>query len=382
VKIAPFELERWQSVYENTVELNISESGVHPLTTGELLDEPGALEALLATRLGYPQTNGTLELRSRIAALYPGARAENVLVTAGCAEANFLVTWLLTEPGDEVIFMMPNYAQISGIASGFGATVKPLWLREELQWAPDLDELARLVSNKTKLIAVCHPNNPTGATLDAAARKGICAAAAKVGAWVLADEVYRGAELEGETTPTLWGGYDRLFCNGGLSKAYGLPGLRTGWIVGPPEMISKLWAYHDYASMAPTMMTEKLATLALEPARHARILARTRKIVREQFPIMRDWVAKHSPSLRCIPPRAGAIVWIGYQGHWTSGAMADELRVNKSVLIQPGDQMGMENFFRIGYGGDATILRQALGRIDEWLAEATRKESLPAGASR
>ena len=188
-----------------------------------------------------------------------------------------------------------------------------------------------------------------------------------------ADEVYRGAELEGETTPSLWGGYDRLFCTGGLSKAYGLPGLRTGWIIGPPPMIDKLWTYHDYASMAPTMPTERLAFLALEPARNARIIARTRGIVRRHYPIMRDWAAKHTGLLTHIPPRAGAIAWFGYNTGWNSAEMGEELRTKKGVLIVPGDQLGMDSYFRIGFGGDAAVLQKALGRIDEWMAEKSEK---------
>ncbi len=368
MQIAPFELERWQSVWENRVELNISESGVEPMAIRDLLDDPAATERFLGLRLGYPQTNGSEELRARIAALYPGARMENAILTAGCAEANFLVSWLLLEPGDEIVYMLPNYVQIQGLAGAFGASIKPLWLRENLRWAPDLDELPRLVTNKTKLIAVCNPNNPTGATLSPEAIRAIAAAAAKVGAYVLADEVYRGAELEGDTTPSLWGSYDRLFCTGGLSKAYGLPGLRTGWIIGPPPLIEKLWTYHDYASMAPTMPGERLAFLALEPARNAKIIARTREIVRRQYPMMRDWAAKHSGLLTHIPPRAGAIAWFGYHTGWSSAEMGEELRTQKGVLIVPGDQLGMDSYFRIGFGGDANVLQKALSRIDEWMA--------------
>jgi aspartate/methionine/tyrosine aminotransferase len=372
MQIAPFEMERWQSVWENRVELNVSESGVEPMTLGELLGGEAGIGKILNLRLGYPQTNGTEDLRTKIAALYPGTGMENVLVTAGCAEANFLVTWLLTEPRDEIVLMMPNYMQVDGLAKGFGATVKPFWLREDLRWAPDLNELPKLVTNKTRFIAVCNPNNPTGATLSAEARKAICDAAAKVGAYILADEVYRGAELEGDSTPSFWGEYDRLFCTGGLSKAYGLPGLRAGWIVGPPASIEKLWSYHDYASMAPTMTTDRLASVALEPANNARILERTREIVRRQYPIMSEWAAKNAELLTHVPPSAGAIVWCGYKSPWKSAELAEELRTRKSVLIQSGIQMGLDGYFRIGYGGEVKALRQALGRIDEWFAESSR----------
>src|SRR5271154_6284621 len=210
MQIQPFELERWQSVWENKVEFNISESGVHPLTTSELVPDAAALQKILDVPQHYPQTNGSEELRSRIAELYPGATSENVLVTCGGSEANFISTWAHVEPGDEIVFMMPNYMQIAGLARSFGATVKPLWLREELEWGINVDDLPRLMTPKTKIIAICNPSNPTGSVLRGDMRAAIVAAAEKAGAWVISDEVYRGAEFDGELTPSMWGGYERL----------------------------------------------------------------------------------------------------------------------------------------------------------------------------
>ena len=184
MQVEPFELERWQSVWENKVELNISESGVHPLATTELVPDAEALKKILEVPQYYPQTNGSEELRARIAELYPGASAENVLVTCGGSEANFVSTWALLEPRDEVVFMLPNYMQVAGLARAFGATVKPLWLREERAWGIDVDELPRLITPKTRLVAICNPNNPTGAVLSAKEREAIVAAAAKARARV------------------------------------------------------------------------------------------------------------------------------------------------------------------------------------------------------
>ena len=369
MKIEPFELERWQSVWENRVELNIAESGVEPLTVRELVGDAADLGRVLDVRLGYPQTNGSEELRERIAALYPAAKPENVLLTCGGAEANYLVTWGLVERGDEVIFMQPNYMQVAGLARGFGADVKPWWLREELQWAPDLDELKRLVTPKTKLIAICNPSNPTGAVLTESTMDAICAAAGKSGAWILADEVYRGAEFNGQTTPSFDGRYERVLCTAGLSKAYGLPGLRTGWLVGPAEVAEKLWGYHDYTSIGPSMLTDRIAALALQPQRHAKLLERTRGILRENYPVIREWLRKHENLFTHVPTRAGAIAWIGLRMKWNSAQAAEELRAQKSVLLVPGEQFAMPGYLRIGFGEDAGKLHQALGRIDEWIAE-------------
>ena len=385
MKIEPFELERWQSVWENKVELNISESGVHPLTTAELVPDPETLRKILDVPQGYPQTNGSEELRSRIAGLYPGAKASNVLVTCGGSEANFVSMWALLEPGDEVVFMLPNYMQMSGLAKAFGATVKPLWLREKLGWGIDIHEMQQLVTAKTKLIAICNPNNPTGAILSDEERRAIVRAAGTVGAWVISDEVYRGAEMGSQATDstkrgdekmdvpmttTFWGGYERILCTGGLSKAYSLPGLRTGWVVGPEDMIERLWSYHDYTSIGPTMLTDRLASIALEPKRREWILQRTRTVLRQNYPLIRDWLEERADVFSHIAPKAGAIAWAGLRDGGDSPAMSESLRVKKSVLIVAGEQLGMDSFVRFGFGGSPEHLQKALVRISDWLRES------------
>jgi aspartate/methionine/tyrosine aminotransferase len=369
MRIQPFELERWQSIWENKVELNISESGVHPLKTSELVPDEEALRKVLDVPQFYPQTNGSEELRSLAAALYPGARAENVLITCGGSEANFISAWSLLEPGDEIVFMLPNYMQISGVAQAFQASVKPLLLREKFRWGIEIEELPRLITPKTKLVAICNPDNPTGSVLRKEECEAIVSAAAKAGAWILADEVYRGAELDGPMTPTFWGSYERVLCTAGLSKAYSLPGLRAGWVVGPSDVINRLWSYHDYTSIGPSMLTDRLASIALEPSRRAWILSRTRRILSENYPILRDWLAAHADSFTHIPPHAGAIAWAGLRRGWNSEEMAEELRAKKGVLIVPGEQLGMPGFVRFGYGGEAEVLRRALERIAEWVEE-------------
>lgn len=374
MRIEPFELERWQSVWENRVELNIAESGVEPLTLRELLDDrPRDLEQIVNVRLGYPQTNGSEELRSRIAALYPNADASHILVTSGGAEANFLATWGLIERGDEIVFMQPNYMQIAGVAKAFGAKVRPWWLREKLNWAPDLNDLAKLVTKRTKIIAVCNPSNPTGAALSADAMKAICAAASKAGAWILADEVYRGAELDGKTTASFWGRYERVLCTAGLSKAYGLPGMRTGWIVAPAKMADKLWGYHDYTTISLTMLTDRISSLALEPRRHAWLLERTRRILGANYPVIAQWLRKNQDTFTHVPPRAGAIAWVGFRKKRNSATVAEELRAKKGILLVPGEQFAMPGYLRIGFGENLDKLRKALTRIDEWLGESAAK---------
>ncbi len=372
MRIEPFAMERMQSTYENLVDYNLSESGVHPLRLEELLDEPGLAAAVLGQPLVYTQSNGTPELRDRIAAIYAGATREHVEVTNGGSEANYVCLWHLVEPGDEIVMMVPNYMQTWGLARGFGGVVKPWALRERggatPRWAPDLDELATLVTPKTKLILLCNPNNPTGGRLTAAELDAVCAVAAKHGAWVLSDEIYRGAELDGRETATVWGRYERAIVTSGLSKAYGLPGLRIGWIVAPPPLVAKLWSYHDYTTIAPGALSDLLARVALEPARRQRLVARARQIIQQNFLVLRAWLDGHGGLFEYIPPEAGAIVYVRYKHGINSTELVNRLRVEKSVLVVPGDHFHMDGYLRIGFGSETTYLRDGLDRLHDLLA--------------
>jgi aspartate/methionine/tyrosine aminotransferase len=361
-----FKMERMQSTWENVVDYNLSESGVHPLDLRELL-APDEIEALTRVGIGYTQTNGTIGLREKIARLYPNVGLEQILVTAGSSEANFLLMWSLIERGDEVVFELPNYMQMIGLLRGFGANVKTFRLRESLGWQPDLDEMRKLVTAKTKLIVLTNPNNPTGAVLSAEAMKGIVDLAAAAGAWIIADEVYQGAELGGVLTPSFWGRYERTLVVNGLSKAYGLPGLRIGWIVGPEDLVKRTWPYHDYTTISPSALSDALAARALEPARRERILARTRKILQANFPVLETWLAGRGGLFTFLPPKAGAICFARYALEINSTELVERLIKEQSVLVVPGDHFETDGYLRFGYGDEPGYLREGLDRIDEGL---------------
>ena len=365
-----FDLERWQSVHEHDVDINLSESGVHPLRLQEIV-ETADLDDLLGQELGYTQTNGTIQLRERVAALYDGASAANVLVTNGGSEANFVTCWHLIEPGDEVVVIQPTYMQIPGLVRSFGATVREVWLEDShqtpMRWRLDLDAVRGAVTPRTRCIAVCNPNNPTGARLDEAEVAELCALAENLGCWVLADEIYRGAELDGRDTPSAWGRHDRVIVTGGLSKAYGLPGLRIGWIAGPAELVEQLWGRHDYTTIAPGAVNDLLARLALDPSRRGRLIARTRARLRENQALVRTWVSEQH-GVRQIPPEAGAVTLVRYPGARLSAELAETLRATHGVLVVPGVHFGLEHHLRIGIGGNAGLLREGLARLGRVLA--------------
>ena len=369
MRLDKFEMERLQSTWENRVRFNLSESSVHPMSPKELVPDAEYLERLLEMPLIYNQSNGTDELRSIIAAAYPGATLDHVEVTNGGSEANFVSIYALLEPGDEAVIILPNYQQIWGLINSFGMKVKPVRLHEERRWAPDLAELEAAVSPRTRMILLCNPNNPTGAILTAAEMDAIVRIAAGSGAWILADEIYQGSERSGQTTPTFWGRYDRVVITNGLSKAFGLPGLRIGWIVAPKDIIAKTWSYHDYTTIAPGTLSDCLARIALAPEGRQRCLERTRNICRKNFPLFQSWMESHGSLFRMVEPKAGAIAYVRYDLSVNSTALIERLLHEKSVLVVPGDHFGMDHYLRIGYGPPPEYLRQGLDRIHEVISD-------------
>jgi aspartate/methionine/tyrosine aminotransferase len=377
MKLEQFAMERMQSTYENLVEFNLSESGVRPLTPRELVEDSAGLEGLLDQPLVYSQSNGTIALREAIASFYPGAGVDHVEVTNGGAEANFITTFNLIEPGDDVVMLVPNYMQTWGLARAFGGTIREWRLvedREAGRWRVDLDALERLVSARTRLIVICNPNNPTGARLTAADLDGIARIADTHGAWILSDEVYRGAELDGQETASMWGRSPRAIITSGLSKSYGLPGLRIGWIVGPPTLIAAFWSYHDYVTIAPGALSDRLARVAVQPERRARLFERTRGILRRNLPLIEAWLTE-AGGFSWIRPEAGAIVYVKYDYPINSTTLVTRLREEKSVLIVPGDHFGMDGYLRLGFGEPPEYNRAGLDRLRELLA------TLPAGTA-
>jgi aspartate/methionine/tyrosine aminotransferase len=311
----PFLMERMMSKFEQDVEYNLSESGVHPVLLRELVDGDGEeINKLLATELNYPHVNGIPALREGIAGLYDGAKAENILVTVGASEANYLSVRTMLNVGDEVVVMLPNYMQIWGVAMNHDLCVQSFHLYEEDGWMLNVDELRKVVSANTKLIAVCNPNNPTGHILSEGEMTAIIDAAESSGAWILADEVYRGAErtME-EETPSFYGRYDKVLAVG--------------------------------------------------------LIARARKYIRDGYSILEKWMDDHGDTFQITPPDAAAIAFARYDLNINSTQFFEKLREKKSVLIVPGDHFGMDRFVRISFGLPHDYLLTALDRIHDFIEE-------------
>jgi len=365
MRVPPFTMERWQSTHEHRVDFNLSESGVHPFKLDELLQlidlDPSDV------LLGYSQSDGSDALKARIAALYDGAGPANVVATTGGAEANYVVVWSLVSAGDRVVVIEPTYGQTPGLARALGAEVVSVPLVESLGWQPAPGSVAEAVTPGTRLLIVTNPGNPTGAVLGAEARAEIVSAASASGAWLLADEVYTGAEVDGEETPSFFGTCERVMTTGSLSKAYGLPGLRLGWIVAPADRHEQLWANKDYTTITPSALSDIAAERVLAPETRARVLDRTRGIIRANLPTVTNWFDERGDMFSYRSPDAGAICYVRYSLDVNSSELAEQLRTEKSVLVVPGDHFGMDRYLRIGFGNPAADLSAGLERVAELL---------------
>lgn len=366
-----FELEHYQSQFEHRVEFNLADSSVEAVTLREWLDED-EIARVLDTKLSYSEVNGTVSLRRAIAALYPDASAEHVLVTVGCAEANALVCATLLEPGDEVVVMAPGYRQVWGLAVNAGCLVHEARLQPEAGWRFDLDAFGALVARRPRLVSITNPNNPTGTILSDEERTHVVAACRASGAWLHVDEVYSGTELDGVETPSFWGGYDRLVCTNSLSKAYGLAGLRVGWVVASPDVIEALWRRHEYAVIAASGPSMVLAEVALSRGKRAGLLERQRRLSIDGREVLAAWVATHDRLVSWTPPPATSMGFVRCQVDLPSSEVAERVRRHASVLVAPGSALGLEHYLRITAGYPVTEVRKALDRVGRALDELAR----------
>lgn len=364
-----FKLERTMSLYQHHVDFDFTETGVNPLYLKELLSRPELEDLYENFQLSYIQTDGKPELKEAICRFYENAHPENLLVTNGSAEANFMTAWSQIEKGDEIAYMLPNYMLVWGLARSFGANVSPFVLKEENRWELDVEDLRRSVKENTKMICVTNPNNPAGSVLSEKAMDEIVKIAAGVGAWILSDEVYRGAELNGVTTPSFWNRYEKVIVCGGLSKAFAIPGIRVGWMLAPGEIVAKAWGYHDYSSICIGALSSLLATKAMQPETREKILTRNRGIADKNLGILKEWVGSHDGLFSFTPTRAGGFAFIRYNHPINSTELSMEMMKRKSVFIVPGDCFGVDHFFRISFGVEENYLRSGLQRISEFFTE-------------
>jgi len=375
MKIDEFLLERWMTRHETHVRYDIAESGILPLSTQDLLDfeaserRADALRDLLRLPLGYSEARGTEALRGLLAATYTRGDADSILVTTGAIEANFLLFNVLLDAGDHVIALYPAYQQLYSVPRAIGCDVSLWHVGPDTGYRYDVDALERMLTPRTKVIVVNTPHNPTGAMLPPADAARVYALADSVGAVVIGDEAYRWLAVpDGDPfAPPFFDMGERGLSVGTLSKPFGLPGLRIGWIAGPPDLIRRCWSFRDYVTLSPGKLNDALAQLAL---RHRdAIVARNRRIITANLAAAGRWMAERSGFLSWTPPRGGLLALIKYDLPMDSLTLADKLALEYSVMLAPGSAFGYEHHLRLGIGQKPEIFAAGLAEAGKCFEE-------------
>jgi len=381
VKLDPFLLERWMSRHETHVRYDIAESGILPLSARDLIDfEPegeraATTERLLTLPLGYSEARGTEGLRTDLASTYAHADAEQILVTTGAIEANFLLFNVLLDPGDHVIAPYPAYQQLYSVPRAIGCDVSLWRVGPETGYRYDVDALERLVTARTRVIVVNTPHNPTGAMMPPDDARRVYEIAASAGAMVIGDEAYRWLAVPGGEpfAPPMLDLGPRGISVGTLSKPFGLPGLRIGWIAGPAEIVRACWAMRDYVSLSPGKLNDALARLALK--HRDRIIDRNHRIIQANLAAARAWMQERAAFLSWTPPRGGLLALIKYELPVASLELADRLATEYSVMLAPGSAFGYEHHLRLGIGQRPDLFSQGLALAGECF-EKVRNEAM------
>ncbi len=369
MKISDFGVEMWLNENENDCAYNLSETCAAALLTNELLELTGKkdeyLSKLLALKLDYGDITGSERLKHEISRLYGQSFEGKITAAHGGIGANSLVFLSLIEPGDHVISVVPTYQQLYSMPQAMGAHVDIIRLSEENGWQIDPQELEALVTDKTKLICLNNPNNPTGTLIPTEVLGRIAETARRHNAYLLCDEAYRGLSYEGNfLQPSVVDIYERGIATGSMSKAFSMAGVRFGWIAGPAEVIDDINRHRDYHVISIGKIDDFLACIALE--NRDLILDRNRRLCRENLSVISEWVDSES-RLSFVKPRSGTTCFIKFDFDIDSVTLCTRLLKEAGTLLVPGRYFEFDNHFRLGFGNDRKTIKNGIQSISGWM---------------
>ncbi len=366
MQIKPFAIERYYERWEFSAELMLSSSDCESQTVAELLQlEPDARERLLALRLGYTEVAGSPELRAAVAARYERLAPENVLTLAAAEEGIFIAYHALLAPGEHAIVESPCYGSALELAHSTGADVSPWSRRYEDGWTHDLDELERLLRPETKLVYINSPHNPTGTQMPKATLERLVGLLAERSIVLFSDEVYQGLEHDpDERLPSACELYSRAISLNTVSKAYGLPGLRIGWLAcREPTLLRTLTELKLYTTICSSAPSELLVALAL---RHGdSLVANSLRLVLANLTLIDDLLARRRDLFEWVRPTAGPIGFPRVAGDFDVRLWCEEIAARAGVLLLPGSVYGQPRHVRLGFG--RANLGEAIARLDGYL---------------
>ncbi|MFN8442745.1 MAG: aminotransferase class I/II-fold pyridoxal phosphate-dependent enzyme [Caldilineaceae bacterium] len=366
MSLQPFKLERYFAKYEFSVKYLLCSSDCEAMSVADLLAlEPGSAERFAQTWLGYTESAGAPSLRSALTTLYESIQPEEILVHSGAEEAIFWFMHAVLQAGDHLIAHWPCYQSHIEVARSIGAEVTPWVAREENGWALDVDELRRVIRPNTKALVINTPHNPTGYLMPQAQFGEVLALARQHGLYVLSDEVYRESEYQVEDRlPAACDRYERAVSLNGTAKAWGLAGLRIGWIAThDAHLLTKMASFKDYTTICNSAPSEFLSELAVR--QHEMLAGRNRALILRNLILLDDFFARHANRFVWQRPKAGPIAFprilVGKIDDF-----AHDLVTQAGVLLLPAsvyDHPG--NHFRIGFGRNN--LPEALSVLEEYL---------------
>lgn len=352
MKPEPFRLERYFAAHEFRAPYLLCCSDCESLTIDDLLRfDPDARDQFLSLWLGYTESTGSPELREAIASLYTHSSADHILVHAGAEEAIFNFMHVILHPGDHIIVHTPHYQSLGEIARSIGAEVTEWVGNADQGWSLDLNFLKDRLTKNTRVVVVNFPHNPTGFLPDISFMSDLSKLSDEHDFLIFSDEVYRGLEyLPAHRLPAFTDLNERAVSLGVMSKTYGLPGLRIGWVATRNDSLyTKLAAFKDYTTICNSAPSEFLATLAL--AHRDAIVHRNLAIIQSNLQLLNTFFSVHEDLFAWQEPLAGPIAFPGYRGGGSVEQLCRDLVEKAGVLLAPGTLYTTgHDCFRIGFG--------------------------------
>jgi aspartate/methionine/tyrosine aminotransferase len=373
MEIKDFAVEQWMNEWETKCTYNVAETCTYSLTLDQLFDLCGGdrtqfMNDFAQRRLTYGAIEGNPAFLEGVCGLYETVEPGHIIPTHGAAGANYLVLSTLCGPGDHVVSIMPTYQQLYSIPEMCGATVDILHLEKDDHYHVDAEKLAALVTDDTKVICINNPDNPTGALLSREEIETIVGIARDHDAWLMCDEVYRllTQDDDGFTTSPI-DLYDKAVVTSSMSKVWSLAGIRLGWaITKSPELRRDLLSHRDYDLISCGMFDEAVGAFALAHA--DKILARSRRIVRQNLAALEAWVDSEE-HLSFVKPEAGTTALVYYDYDLGSYEFCTRMIQTTGALVTPGDAFEEPKSMRIGYAYSDNVddLKEGLAAISAFL---------------
>lgn len=368
MQISPFKLERYFAEYEFKVRYLLSPSDCESLSLKELLSiaDAGSRQLWEDLHLGYTESQGNPILREEISRMYEGIDPEEVVVAVP-EEAIFIAMQTLLRPGDQIVAIYPAYQSLYQLAESLGCEVIRWKFEFDGQkWRLDLNQLENTLTEKTRLLVINFPHNPTGYLPNLDEFRSIIGLAEKHGIYVFSDEMYRMLEYDPEKRlPSACDLYPRAMTLSGLSKSFALPGLRVGWLVSHDKGLREAWmVYKDYTTICNSAPSEILGVAALR-VRDV-IIARNLDIIQDNLELARHFFEKYPDKFTWIPPQAGSVAFPRWNGSIPIDQLARDLVISQEVMVVPGNIFDCPgNYFRVGLG--RKTFADGLMRFDNFL---------------